>query len=72
MTDLEKIEFIESAIFELFGRNITVEPDDNLLELSLDSLDIVELQMYYEDAAKIEIPHDATCTTVKELMDLMA
>jgi acyl carrier protein len=71
MTEQEKIDFIQNAIFHLFDKKITITPADVLLEIGLDSLDIVELQMYYEDQTKHEIQDDMQIHTVAELLALM-
>jgi len=71
MKDTEKIKFIESAVEHLFERNIKIKPDDKLLDLGLDSLDIVELQMYYEDEYETIIESDDSPITVRDLMGLM-
>jgi acyl carrier protein len=44
---------------------------DNLLEVGLDSLDVVELQVYYEEVNATEISNDSKVSTVAELMALM-
>jgi acyl carrier protein len=73
MTDTEKLLFIEEAIKTLFSKNIDgIKPEDNLGDLGLDSLDIVELTMYYEDTTNTVIESDATAATVADLMVLMA
>lgn len=71
MTDSEKIEFIENAILILTKKTLKLKPTDILVDLSLDSLDIVELQMYYEETTRHEIESDAVVVTVGELMALM-
>jgi len=71
MTEQEKIDFIQNAIFHLFNKKITITPSDVLLEIGLDSLDIVELQMYYEEQTKHEIQDDMQIHTVAELLALM-
>lgn len=72
MNNQEKIEFIKNAIKKLFDKDVsTLSETDNLLDLSLDSLDIVELQMYYEDETGYELPTDSTIVTVKDLMEIM-
>jgi acyl carrier protein len=72
MTDNEKIIFIANAITEIFNKNIKeISPDSKLLDLGLDSLDIVELQIYYEEQSGIEIDSDEVIVTVKDLMKLM-
>lgn len=71
MTDLEKIEFIKEAILKLFNKEIKIIPSSSLLDLGLDSLDIVELQIYYEDITGNETNPDVTIKTVGDLMNLM-
>ena len=71
MTDQEKIKFIEDAVLKLFKKSITLSPMDNLLEVGLDSLDVVELQVYYEEVNATEISNDSKVSTVSELMALM-
>jgi acyl carrier protein len=71
MTDQEKIKFIEDAVLMLFKKTIKLSPMDNLLEVGLDSLDVVELQVYYEEVTSNEVSDDAKASTVAELMSLM-
>lgn len=71
MTDQEKIKFIEDAIAKLFKKTVSLNPSDKLLDLSLDSLDTVELQMYYEEVTGIETMADSAVITVSDLMALM-
>lgn len=73
MTEQEKLEFLETAITTLFKRKTrqTLTKDSNLLDLGLDSLDIVELQMYYEEQTNTETSTDSRVVTVSDLMALM-
>jgi acyl carrier protein len=71
MTNEEKIEFIKKAIFEMTKKDIKISPQDKLLDLGLDSLDTVELQLYYEESTGDEIPDDASLVTVEDLMKVM-
>ena len=71
MTDAEKIKFIEDAVLVLFKKTISLKPTDILLDLSIDSLDIVELQMYYEEKVGIETESDVPIVTVNDLMSIM-
>ena len=71
MTDAEKIKFIEDAVLVLFKKTISLKPTDILLDLSIDSLDIVELQMYYEEKVGIETESDVPIVTVNDLMFIM-
>lgn len=71
MTDGEKIKFIEDAILTLMKKTIKLKPTDNLIDMSLDSLEIVELQMYYEEMTGHELNPDVTIVTVSDLMAIM-
>jgi acyl carrier protein len=71
MTDSEKIEFIQTAISKLMKKTLKLTPSDSLVDLSLDSLDIVELQMYYEETTGHEIESDNVIVTVGDLMAVM-
>jgi acyl carrier protein len=71
MTNDEKIRFIEDAILTLMKKSIKLKPSDNLIEMSLDSLEIVELQMYYEEETGHELNPDARVVTVEDLMSIM-
>lgn len=74
MTQQEKIDFLKSLIIELkvTEDDFEITEDTELYKLGLDSLDIVELQMMYEDKTK-RAAKDPTSAinTVKELIDLM-
>lgn len=73
MTDQEKLEFIRSAMIEVFKKpkDFVVRPTDLLPELGFDSLDIVELQMYYEEQTGKNTPNDARIISVSDLMEIM-
>jgi acyl carrier protein len=73
MTDQEKLEFLTSAISTLFKKPLAspLTANNNLLEIGLDSLDIVELQMYYEEQYNVETSTDSRVSTVQDLMNLM-
>lgn len=73
MTDQEKLDFLTSAISTLFKKPLTapLAASNNLLEIGLDSLDIVELQMYYEEQYNVETSTDSRVSTVQDLMNLM-
>lgn len=73
MSEAEKIEFLSNAMRELFKKNITtISRTDKLTNFGLDSLDIVELQMYYEEKNGVETT-DAIkpVITVGDLIELM-
>jgi acyl carrier protein len=52
-------------------KTIKLKPTDNLIDMSLDSLEIVELQMYYEEMTGHELNPDVTIISVSDLMAIM-
>ena len=71
MNDNEKIEFIREAILKVSRKDIKISPQDVLLDMGLDSLNVVELQMYYEEHTGKEISDDVLISTVADLMKVM-
>ena len=73
MTEQEKLEFLNSAIAKLFKKTFDMTTDLNtaLVDIGLDSLDIVELQMYYDDETGYDSPTDKKVVTLRDLLDLM-
>lgn len=73
MTNSEKIIFLTEAIRAILKREpeIPIEPSVILTDLGLDSLDIVELQMYYEEKTGDIIEPESIITTVSDLMAKM-
>jgi acyl carrier protein len=71
MNDQEKIKFIKEAILKISNKDVKINPQDVLLDMGLDSLDIVELQIYYEETTGNEISDDVLITTVEDLMKVM-
>ena len=73
MTDQEKIDFITRAILTIFKKEVVLNEETNLTDIGLDSLEVVELQMFYEDELKVVMPDNTDPVhTVKDLMKLMA
>lgn len=72
MNIVEKREFLKSKIVEVKGKPVVFTEDTKLSELGLDSLDVVELQMMYEDAFHVELedPVDPI-VTVGDLLKMM-
>lgn len=73
MSDIDKIDFLKSAIKELKGLDVPdLNRDMRLVDLKIDSLDAVELQMYYEEKVGVETrdPEKAV-VTIGDLIDLM-
>ena len=73
MTEQEKLEFLNSAIAKLFKKtfNTNTDLDTALVDIGLDSLDIVELQMYYDDETGQDSPTDKRVVTLRDLLGLM-
>jgi acyl carrier protein len=77
MTDQEKLLFLEDALINVFKKNAEkikgkISPESNLTtDIGLDSLDIVELQMHYEEQYNVETSTDGKVFTVRDLMNLM-
>ena len=72
MTEQDKIKFLEAAIKTLFDKDLTLNLDDNLLDIGIDSLDTVELQMHYEETYNVELPDsNGAVVTVRDLINLM-
>jgi acyl carrier protein len=74
MTQQEKIDFLKELIIELKGSKnyFEITEDTELYTVGLDSLDIVELQMMYEDKTKSSAKDPTTpINTVKDLIELM-
>ena len=72
MTDTEKLEFLEHSIEKLFNQKLALSLDDDLNSLGLDSLDIIELQLNYEEATNRTIADNVPpIKTVLDLIKLM-
>jgi acyl carrier protein len=56
ITENEKLEFLEKSIQSLFNQNIKLNLSDNLHDLGIDSLDVVELQLNYEETFNCQLP----------------
>jgi acyl carrier protein len=74
MNTQEKINFLKLAIMDIKGTSATfsITEDTVLMDLGLDSLDIVELQMYYEDKThRTTVDPTNAIVKVKDLLDIM-
>jgi len=73
MNKEEKLNFIKNAIFEL--KDIQIEKlteYTHLVDLGLDSLDIVELQVYYEEkSGGTTLDPETSINTVGDLLKIM-
>lgn len=73
MNVAEKLEFIQASINELLKKEIQITPDTVLLDIGLDSLDIVELEMKYEETFNVELKNpDFPIHTVADLINAMS
>lgn len=74
MNTKQKLKFLKSAIMDVKRSYIDFDltEDMNLRDLGLDSLDAVELQMYYEEKTqRTTIDPTGPINTVKDLLDVM-
>jgi acyl carrier protein len=76
VTDIENnLIFLKECISELKGisiNEIEIDQDTDLSELGLDSLDIVELQMMYEEKTGVSLDDvDEPVGTIKDLLELL-
>lgn len=53
--DTDKFEFVKIEINKLLKKEVEITLDTVLLDIGLDSLDIVELQMGYEETFNVEL-----------------
>ena len=72
MTEQDKLKFLEQAIKTLFDKTVTLSMDDSLLELGIDSLDAVELQLYYEEQNNVQLnDSNLAISSVRDLINAM-
>ena len=73
MTDQEKINFLVKAIKELKDIDVTeITAETRLGDLNIDSLDAIELQMYYEEVNGVQTKDPTGAVkTVGDLISLM-
>lgn len=72
MTNQEKLDFILETLQKVIKKNIdSISPEMTLTDdLNLDSLDIVEIQIHYEETFNVRT-EDSPVSTIQDLMDLM-
>jgi acyl carrier protein len=72
MTDQEKLDFMLKTLQTVTKKDIDqITPEMSLADdLMLDSLDIVEIQIHYEETFNV-VTEDAKVLTVQDMMDLM-
>ena len=75
LTREEKLAFFKKALIEMKTINddpLVISESDDLFKFSLDSLDIVELQMFYEDKTGNKTANPTKpVKTVGDLLDVM-
>lgn len=71
-TEAAKLEFLEQSLAKLFNKKFKLFLGDNLYDLGIDSLDVVELQINFEETFNVELP-DTTKPPVyvQDLISLM-
>jgi acyl carrier protein len=58
VTESEKLEFMEKSMEKLFNITFKLNLGDNLYDLGIDSLDIIELQLNYEETFDVALPDE--------------
>lgn len=73
MTEIEKLNFLKLCITKIKQINdISFDINTSLNELELDSLDIVELQLMFEDETGVStLDPTSPILTVKDLLSLV-
>lgn len=73
MTRPETLEFLIIAIKKINPAATSITEHSVLADIGLNSLDIVELQMYYEDETNTQVADPTVpLITVKDLLDLIS
>ena len=55
-TEAAKLEFMQQAVDKLFKIKFKLSLGDNLYDLGIDSLDVIELQLNYEETFNVQLP----------------
>jgi acyl carrier protein len=72
VTESEKLEFMEQSMKKLFKIEFKLNLGDNLYDLGIDSLDVVELQLNYEETFNVELPDtNKSIVYVSDIIKLM-
>lgn len=73
MTRAENLEFLINAIKKFSPAATSLSEHTVLSDIGLNSLDIVELQMYYEDETNTQVADPTVpLITVNDLLDLLS
>jgi acyl carrier protein len=73
ITETEKLEFMEQAMEKLFKIKFKLRLGDNLYDLGIDSLDVVELQLNYEETFNVQLPdNNKPMIYVSDILNLMS
>ena len=69
----DKLNWLKQTLVKDFGKEpADITPATSIDDLDIDSLDLVELQMKYEDDLKVEVPTvDYELVTVEDLLKLL-
>jgi acyl carrier protein len=71
-TEAEKLEFMQQAVDKLFKIKFKLNLSDNLYDLGIDSLDVIELQLNYEETFNVQLPDTHKPTVyVSDIINLM-
>ncbi len=72
VTEAEKLEFMQQAVDKLFKIKFKLNLGDNLYDLGIDSLDVIELQLNYEDTFDVQLPDShKPLVYVSDIINLM-
>lgn len=68
----QKVDWLNQILKKEFNKNFSVSLDTKIENLQLDSLDLVELQMAYEEEFGVEVPDVSTpFVTVEDLIKIL-
>lgn len=69
----EIVKFLTKRVYEYYGRTVVVDEQQALVDLGLDSLDLIEIWIDLESYFKIDIPEEESknIKTVKDIIDLV-
>lgn len=68
-----KFEFVQTAINDLLKKHVPITNETLLQDIGLDSLDIVELQMKYEETFNVELKDPSSpIITVADLLNAIS
>lgn len=69
---METFELLKSLVMEKIGESALITPQTNLMELGIDSIDLVEIILNFEEQMNLAIEDEAMLEmqTVQDVLDL--